>query len=314
MADGDPTVSVVIPTYNRAAVLGRSIESVLSQTYRDFELLIVDDGSTDETRCVIESYDDDRIRYLRQDFNEGAPAARNRGIRAANGEFIAFQDSDDRWHAGKLEHQMNAFENAPPTVGVVYTGFWRAEDDTNFWRDTTGGMYLPGPDVETKEGDIHESLLRENFISTQVVVVRTECLEAVGGFDESLSACQDWELWIRLSERYEFALVDEPLVTSWLQPDSIGSDMEIVFAGRERVIRKHRDAFDTDTLAAQLFWLGHVSLRLGRPKRGRRYLFSATRAKATPLFVICLFLSIFGSGLYNTVYGVYRRQGLFGVR
>jgi len=124
---GDPIVSVIIPTYIRAHVLAKAIQSLLNQTYQDFEIIVVDDGSIDNTEEVVKSFNDPRIRYIRHKENCGGSAARNTGIRAAYGECIAFQDSDDEWLPEKLEKQMQVFENAPAEVGVVYTGFRRIQ-------------------------------------------------------------------------------------------------------------------------------------------------------------------------------------------
>lgn len=116
----NPTVSVVIPTYNRAALLGRSIRSVLGQSYKDFELIVIDDGSTDETSHVVADFADPRIRYLPLPHNTGAGAARNAGVRVARGKFLAFQDSDDEWLPSKLAKQISAFESGPARLGMVY--------------------------------------------------------------------------------------------------------------------------------------------------------------------------------------------------
>jgi len=117
------SVSIVIPTYNRAGLLSRTIQSVLNQTYQDFEIIIVDDGSTDKTEEVVKSFNSKKIFYNRHEENKGANAARNTGIKASRGEYIAFQDSGDEWLPQKLERQMKVFENASPEVGVVYTGY-----------------------------------------------------------------------------------------------------------------------------------------------------------------------------------------------
>ena len=119
-----PTVSIIIPTYNREQLLGRAIKSVLAQTYQDFELIIVDDGSTDNTERLVKSFNSEKTRYIRHRKNKGPAAARNTGIRSAKGDYIAFQDSDDEWMPEKLEKQMRAFTTAPPEVGVVYTSYY----------------------------------------------------------------------------------------------------------------------------------------------------------------------------------------------
>jgi glycosyltransferase involved in cell wall biosynthesis len=120
-----PKVSVIIPTYNRAGLLKRAIQSVLNQIYQDFEIIIVDDASTDNTENVIESFKEHRIRYIKHESNKGAAVARNTGIKFANENYIAFQDSDDEWLPEKLEKQMEIIEHASPRVGVVYTGYRR---------------------------------------------------------------------------------------------------------------------------------------------------------------------------------------------
>ena len=124
------TVSVIIPTCNRAHLIGRAVKSVLAQTYRDIEVIIVDDGSTDNTEEVVKSFDDPRIRYVKLDVNKGAAAARNAGIRLARGGFVAFQDSDDEWCREKLADQMDSFRDLSMKTGVVFTGIWRIKNDT----------------------------------------------------------------------------------------------------------------------------------------------------------------------------------------
>ena len=191
MSEKNPTVSVIIPTYNRVHLIRRAIQSVLNQTYQDFEVIIVDDGSTDNTEEVVKSFNDPRIRYIRHEKNKGAATARNTGIKAARGKFIAFQDSDDEWLPEKLEKQMKVFENTPAKVGVVYTGFWKIENNKK--------IYIPFSWVKQKEGNIHKELLKGNFVTTQSIVARKECFKKAGMFDEKLPRFQDWELVIRLS-------------------------------------------------------------------------------------------------------------------
>jgi glycosyltransferase involved in cell wall biosynthesis len=125
--DLKPTVSVIIPTYNRAHLIGRAIQSVLKQTYQDFEVIVVDDGSIDNTEEVVKKIQENRVYYYKHDKNKGGSAARNTGISLAKGEYIAFQDSDDEWLPEKLEKQIGVFNNQTKNVGVVYTGFYRIE-------------------------------------------------------------------------------------------------------------------------------------------------------------------------------------------
>lgn len=298
MGSNRPSVSVVLPTYNRADVIGRAIESVLEQTYTDFELIVVDDASSDGTDGVIEGLDNDRIRYVKHDENRGAAAARNTGIRMADGDIVAFQDSDDEWAEEKLARQVAVFENTDSSVGVVYTGAWRKRDGSQ--------TYIPGDGVHPKEGNVQESLLEQNFVTPQAAAIRAECFDRVGTFDERLPPLEDWELWIRISEQYEFRFVDEPLVTAYLRGDSISKDDERKVRARERIVRKHRERFDHENLANQLFWIGHGYLKVGEPTRGRKYLLAACKTDLQPLYLGSLLLSVLGSSAYWGIYQFYK--------
>ncbi|HVN85717.1 MAG TPA: glycosyltransferase family A protein [Candidatus Binatia bacterium] len=202
----DPKVSVVLPTYNRAALLDRSIMTVLAQTYDDFELLVIDDGSTDDTHAVVQRFTDQRLRCHRLDSNVGPGAARNVGIRAARGEFVAFQDSDDEWTPDKLERQMAAFARAAAAVGVIYS-------DMSLVRDDGTVVYHPSPSVTSGRAvDPATGFYQVYMLGIVGVVVRTECLLQVGGFDEQLPAFEDLELLTRLAQRYEFIHIPQSLV------------------------------------------------------------------------------------------------------
>lgn len=298
MGTSGPRVSVVLPTYNRADVVDRAIESVLDQTYTGFELVVVDDASTDDTDAVVGAFDDDRIRYVEHRENRGASAARNTGIRAATGEIIAFQDSDDVWGAEKLERQVAVFDRTDGEVGVVYTGTWRDRDGER--------RYVPGPGVDPKSGDVRDALFAQNFVTTQAAAVRAPCFERVGTFDEDLPALVDWELWLRVAEHYEFRYVDEPLVTAHVRADSISRMDDRKVRARERIVRKHRDRFPRKQLARQLFWVGHGCLKVGRPTAGRRYLTEAMRTDWRLRYLAAAVLSVFGSRWYSAVIRAYK--------
>ena len=200
-------VSVIIPTYNREATIGASIQSVLNQTWQNFEIIIVDDGSTDNTRQVIEAFTDDRIRYICLEQNGGASHARNTGIRLSVSEFVAFLDSDDEWLPEKLEKQMQVMQQATEAVGLVYCRMRGTKKD---------GSILICPElwrpVEELQGNIFYPLLEENVIGTPAMLVRKECLEQTGGFDEWLKCLEDWELILRIAEKWEIGFVDDILV------------------------------------------------------------------------------------------------------
>jgi len=197
-----PAVTVVIPTYNRAHTVPRAIDSVLAQTYQDLELIVVDDGSTDDTAARVSRYEDSRVRYLQQPENRGVSAARNRGMREAKGEFIAFLDSDDTWFPKKLEKQIGHFQNASEEVGLVYAGVESIWDDGSTW------CFRP-----KHRGDLYLHLLRTNPLhaGASSVVIRRSVIRTIGFFDESIPAIEDYDYWIRVSRYYEIDYVDELL-------------------------------------------------------------------------------------------------------
>jgi len=299
---GDPIVSVVIPTYNRAHVLTRAIQSVLNQTYQDFEIIVVDDHSTDNTEEVVKSFNDPRIRYIRHEENRGAAAARNTGIMVAKGEFIAFQDSDDEWLPEKLEKQMQVFESASAKVGVVYTAMLRVQGRER--------IYIPSSKVKRKGGYIHDNLLEGNFVGTPTAVVKRECLKLSGVFDERLPRLQDWELFIRISKAYEFKCVDEPLVVSHSTPDSISANQATLIEALILILEKHSEDFRKDRrrLAKWQYSIGNLSCQSGRMDQGRDYLLRAV--KSYPLnikYLVTTFVALFGERAYNKVVRLKRR-------
>ncbi len=210
-----PEVSILIPTYNRAHVLKRAIRSVLQQSYEDFELIVIDDGSTDETKAVVRAFEDKRLRYVRQQ-NKGAAAALNLGIREARSRFIAFLDDDDEWLPDKLEVQMDMFRSERMKTGVVYTGRWRVDPGSN------EKMYYPPDTIPKMNGDLHTLLFAHvTFVCLVTAVIRKECFEKVGGFDETLPSGNDRDLWIRISRHFEFRFIPRAFVNVYLTPDSM---------------------------------------------------------------------------------------------
>ena len=200
-----PLFSVVIPTYNRAHVLRRSVDSVLRQTYRNFELLIIDDGSTDETKSLIEEYDDPRVRYLAHERNLGQNRALNTGIESARGELISFLDSDDEWMPEMLERVLEKFRS-DPEFGCVYTLY--------AVRDLSGSIRAPiGSNLE---GNIYKEALEHGEISPpSALTVRRRCFDVVGKFDPDIVVCQDDIMFLRLAKEFKFGRVDEVLANMY---------------------------------------------------------------------------------------------------
>lgn len=229
-------VSIIIPTYNRADVLAASIQSVLQQTYTDFELLIIDDGSTDNTDMVVESIDDKRIRYLKMPENKGVAAARNEGIRQARYNYIAFQDSDDYWKPEKLEKQMNLLTQRSE-IGLLYCPYECQKADGTI-------ILVPDNNIppEEKQGNIYPYMLLRNTIGTPCVLVRRQCLEKSGFFCESLTCLEDWELFLRIAGDYEIAFQEEPMVLVNLSKNGVSHNISGYYGARCYMLAKHKEA------------------------------------------------------------------------
>jgi len=195
-----PRVSVVLPTYNRGWILEQAVESVLSQDYANLELIVVDDGSTDDTPQLLSAFGD-RLRIIRQE-NQGVSAARNAGIRAATGELIALLDSDDTWLPGKVTAQVSFFRANPAALICQTEEIW-----------IRNGMRVnPGKRHRKEAGMIFERSLALCLVSPSAVMIRKSLLDEVGLFDESLPACEDYDLWLRVAWKHPIHLIDRPLI------------------------------------------------------------------------------------------------------
>ena len=226
-----PDVSVVIPAYNAAWCVGKAIDSVLAQTFREFELLVVDDGSTDGTFDILSTYGR-AVRIIRQP-NGGLPSARNAGIRESRGEFVAFLDADDWWMPGKLARQVDLLR-AEPAVGFVSAAS-RVEDPDgqllNVWTCTTClSPFLPR--LFGANGDVAGS--------GSAVVVRRRLFDEIGGFDESLRSLEDVDMWMRLAAIAGYACIDEPLAVILKRPGSMSRNLAVMREASVRVMHKNR--------------------------------------------------------------------------
>ena len=228
-----PKISVVIPCYNSATTIQETIESVLVQTYRDFEIIVVDDGSTDGSKEMIHSYGD-QVRYFYQP-NAGQAAARNKGIREAKGEYIAFLDADDLWLPEKLDKQIQVLSTR--NVDWCYCDCMNFEDETGKELGRYSQlMYAPA------EGIVAKKILFGNFIASPTPVVKKELLIACGLFDESISirSREDWELWLRLAVKSEIAYLSEVLAKRRIHKSSITymEDPQKAYESHVAVIKK----------------------------------------------------------------------------
>ena len=196
----NPLVSVIIPTYNRGWIIKEAIDSILAQDYTEFELIVVDDGSTDHTSDVLDSYGDD-IKVLFQK-NKGVSAARNRGIAEASGKFIAFLDSDDLWLPQKLTVQIEFFNQTPDALICQTEEVWIRN----------GLRVNPKKRHKKPSGMIFNPSLELCLVSPSAVMIQRSLFGRVGKFDETLPACEDYDLWLRISCRFPVHLIDTPLI------------------------------------------------------------------------------------------------------
>ena len=252
------SVSIIIPTYNRANVISDSIHSILNQTYTKYELLIIDDGSTDNTEEVVNTFISastvgNRIRYIKLPENKGVAAARNEGIRQAKYDYIAFQDSDDYWKPDKLEKQMTYFTGffsgilgTSSTTASSVTGREMALLYCPYECQKQDGSTILVPDtnipLSEKQGNIYEYMLRRNTIGTPSVLLRKECLTKTGLFNESLHCLEDWELFLRISKHYDIAFQEESLVKVNLSTDGVSHNISGYYEARCHMLSFHKDA------------------------------------------------------------------------
>ncbi|MHC5742773.1 MAG: glycosyltransferase family 2 protein [Nostoc sp.] len=192
-----PTISVIIPAYNAEHTIFETIKSVQEQTFGDFEIVIINDGSTDNTLALVQSVQDQRLKVFSYE-NGGLSVARNRGFSHAIGKFIAFLDADDLWTPDKLELQLAALKHHPD-AGVAYS--W------TYFMDEQGKSSIPGVSIFF-EGDVQPNLLVNNFLASgSNPLIRRQAIESVGGFDPVCAGCADWDYWLRLSVYWNFVVV-----------------------------------------------------------------------------------------------------------
>ncbi len=196
----NPLVSVIIPTFNRGWVIREAIDSVLNQTFGSFELIVVDDGSTDNTLDILAAYQD-LITLIRQR-NRGVSAARNRGVDSASGRFVAFLDSDDLWLPQKLNRQIEFFDSNPDAL--------ICQTEETWFRD--GVRVNPGKRHRKVSGMIFGPSLHLCLVSPSAVMIKRSLFDEVGFFDESLPACEDYDMWLRVGYKHPIFLIDTPLI------------------------------------------------------------------------------------------------------
>lgn len=246
-----PKVSVIIPAYNAMNYLPETVESVLRQTFTNFEVLIIDDGSSDNIVQWASELVDTRVKLIKQ-ANQGVSAARNAGIARAQGEYVAFLDADDLWEPTKLEKQVRCLEDNP-VVGLVHTWMILADE-----QGKSKGKLI----ASNAEGDVWQQLVVRNTILTSSVMVRRCCFENVGVFDCSLRSYEDWELWIRIASRYSFTLIKEPLVLYRQHTSNTSNNWQVMEQGFRLVMEKIFHSAPSELLYLKNQSYGYANLYL----------------------------------------------------
>ena len=269
-----PMVSVVVPAYNRGATIRPALESVLRQTWSDFELIVVDDGSADDTMAEAAKVIDPRLRLTANPRNMGAAAARNTGVREARGTWVAFQDSDDEWLPHKLEKQMARLTAPGADYVGAYCGLLTLGGFENRAGERLRLRYYPDPSIAVVDGDILTSLLRTNLISTQTLVVRRDLVHELGYFDEETTPIEDWDFVVRLASRGRIAFVDEPLVHQRFSPNSISRNADRRLRSQHRLVDKNSALFagHDDLRALQYYAIAGGYRKKGEFAAASRYL------------------------------------------
>lgn len=295
-----PLVSVILPTYNRSKMVSRAIRSVLYQTYPFFELIIVDDGSTDDTEQVLATFRDKRIQHIRCEKNRGGPTARNMAIKRAKGEYVAFQDSDDEWMPKKLEKHISLFERLPSNYGVVYSDCLVIEDKRR---------YLISSNYPPKSGFVMDDILNGNFVTMQIVT-RRSCLVEEGLFDENLHRLQDWELWIRISQKYHYYYIPEPLTVVYRHKNSLTSNLNELIKSTEFILQKHKKVFQENrhALGKRLAILADMYARKSDFSKAKDIYGKVFPLNKNYKYLLArILLTIFPNRLYNRVVNTFIR-------
>lgn len=295
-----PNVSVVIPTYNRAHLVGQAIESVLHQTCQYFEIIVVDDASTDNTQEVVKGFGDPRIQYLLHEQNYGAPQARNSGAEVARYEYLAFLDSDDVWYPVFLERQLAVLNGFPPDVGMICCSMIQKQGESR-------RVVTPSARHLTFDGNLIQA---RGGLCSSSFVVRRSAFQEIGGFDVNFSSFQDFDFLLRMSASYRVEASDEILMEYRLGKDSISVNMDKRIKGLECIINTYQqDILRLELMHRYLFWLGQHHVLSGNLDVGRQLWAQALRYKVWDAKIWKHFvLTLGGVGLYRSVLLLHNRR------
>jgi len=285
MKGTQPDISVVLPVYNNEDTIRRAVESVLNQTCPSWELIVIDDGSTDHSRKVLEEYlPERRLRYIFQK-HQGAAVARNRGIEIAQGEFITFQDSDDQWHPDKLEKQREVFSVSASSLGVVYSDMLRI-GEVNKPRLFKAPREITGTIIDPRTCDY------ETFgIGIQSVMIKRHFLKEIDGFDVDLSRFIDLDLLLRLTRVCDFYHLPEPCV-NYFVTKGISANNDALVAARKSLLQKYFEEISANQhyLAYQYMKIAEALWKSGLHEESKDY---CTRSLRTYPYSMLLFFKAF---------------------
>jgi glycosyltransferase involved in cell wall biosynthesis len=276
-------VSVIIPVYNRASLIGRAVRSVLRQTYENFELVIVDDGSTDDTEAVVRSFRDSRIRYVRREVNGGNAAARNTGVNNSSGRLVAWLDSDDEYTPDFLMEVCTTLEGTPPEIGFTWTGRAVADDTDVFPNRVRKPLR---PKRKSSANDYIDFLNNFRGGTGSGLTLKRECFEEVGYFDERLRASVDRDFTLRLVQHYGFRKTDKKLLLFHNHDGHRASRNSAHQASAcELIIEKHRAILEQHPhlWARYHYQAGRLHYRAGNKSRGRQMLMQSLTKR--PLYL-----------------------------
>jgi len=298
----NPKISVIIPTYNRADLITRAISSVLNQTYKSFEIIVIDDGSTDNTKEVLKSYiEKKQIKYLYQQ-NHGPAAARNLGIKYSKGELIAFLDSDDEWLPEKLEKQIKIFnESKNARLGVVYCDVAIME-----------GRKQIAERRSIYKGKIFPQILEKDIVwGGSSAMVNRKIFSVCGNFDENLPESDDWELWIRVSKKFNFDFVPEVLVKQYVHPGSLSVTIPKLkkIKAYQYILKKFLKDYQNNPkiFSNYLCHLGSLYCQAGNISEGQKLFIKALSQSPLNMNTYLYFLvSFFGPKIYKKLVGINR--------
>lgn len=265
-----PIVSVIIPSYNRAATLPRAINSIFSQSIDNFEIIVVDDGSTDNTEEVIREYNDDRIRYIPHETNRGQGAARNTCLRNARGEFISYLDSDDEFTPFHLEIAVKTLDSLPTHFGGVITSHADTseegnKDDYNFERKEVYQGPFTRADIER---DMFEKI---GGLST--LTIRRSIIDIIGYHDESIKKCADLDFYLQILDEYHLYGINSVLCKRYKQSNSISINPDATIDGELAILRKHSGSLSGMSLAKRRYNRAQALFSVGRHTEGIYELF-----------------------------------------